>query len=291
MGSEIRDLAAGVIQVEAETIEAAAFVVGRRGGGAEPQIVVESFRHRHRLPARSGLHRVDLGDLRENPFHLSDPPVADQFAGPSVIGAGTIMAAGLQHTPVLADRLDHRLTLSHRESQRLLTVDVLSGAAGHHGDQCVPMIGHHTHYGINIFPRQHVAEIFIRITAAEHPRRLPCRVECVDLLLSRLAAEKLVSTAVAVAGGVHVANGQHLAVVMTKKRRQVDRALVAAADQADVNPIARRRNPQDRRRHNRGSPEDTCGSGRQLQEVAASLPPGTVTLTACTHDVPILQRA
>ena len=144
----------------------------------------------------------------------------------------------------------------------------------HRGHQAVPMVGHHDHHGVDVVAAQHVAEILVRIATLVLARGALGRIVGVDLLLAGLAPAELFGQ-VAVAPGVHVAHGNHLHVVQRQEGGQIDRALVAQADECDVDPVARgpgaqdrrghhRRNRHGRRRHGRGAEELTPSDGRYV---------------------------
>ncbi len=92
------------------------------------------------------------------------------------------------------------------------------------------MVGKHDHHGVDVVASQHVAKVDIRVAALEGAGRHFLGVMLVDLLARRFATQEMLGSGVAVAPSVDIAHRHDLHVVITQDRRQVDPALVAAAN-------------------------------------------------------------
>ena len=208
--AEIGHLAARVVVVEAEAVQAAVLVIGGRRGWAEPCLVVEAFRHGHRLPTGAGAHLVVITDEGRDLLDLADAAVADQLAGEAGDRIGPLVAARLQHPVVPANGLHHLLTLGDGKRQRLLTVDVLAGLGRGDGHQGVPVVGHRDDHGVDVGAGQQIAEVDQRVATLIAGRLLLPGVAILDQLPGRLAPAELLLVIVAVAAAVDVADGHHL---------------------------------------------------------------------------------
>ncbi len=161
---------------------------------------------------------------------------------------------------------DHRLALADRQRHGLFAVDVLAGLRGGDRDQGVPMIGNDDRHGVNVGTRQHVAEVVVRLAAGVSSRGRLRGIIRLDLFLGRLPPQELLGRAVAVAGRVHVADGDDLHVVLLEEGGKIESALIAVADDRHVDAVAGR-GGEDRRRQNPGRADR---QGRGLDEITAA---------------------
>jgi hypothetical protein len=131
------------------------------------------------------------------------------------------------------------------------------------------MIGHDDGHGVDIRPVQKLTKINVGVAALELAAGSLLGVMLVDPLPRGFPSEDLVGVVVTDAAPIHVANGRHSDVVVDQQRRHNPLALVPAADEAHVNPMARRIGPPHARGHQGGNAEGTRGRTHRLQKPAA----------------------
>ena len=134
------------------------------------------------------------------------------------------------------------------------------------------MVGHDDRDGVDIRPGQEFTKINVGVAALELAAAGLLGVMLVDPLLRGFPAEDLVGIVVADAASIHVADGQHLHVVVDQERRHNPLALVPAADQAHVDPIAWRLAPstaKERRRQRKPPPWTRPPFFRKCRRVVA----------------------
>ena len=69
------------------------------------------------------LCRAHIGD---DSFHLADGAALHDFDQAADVRIGAFVAAGLQDSSMLANRLDHRLLIANGQSQRFFAINVLA---------------------------------------------------------------------------------------------------------------------------------------------------------------------
>ena len=141
------------------------------------------------------------------------------------------------------------------------------------------MIGHHDDHGVDVVVGEHFAEVGVGLAALVLAGLGLFGVVGVDRVEPRLAAEELLRILVAVARGVDVADGHDLDVVVPQERRQVERALVAQADEPHVDPVARGERPEGPNGSQRGGQGrhgriNACRGLEELAVVSSSSLPG-----------------
>ena len=176
------------------------------------------------------------------------------------------MASGLQDPLVLAHGVDHRAALPHGERERLFAINVLARRGGHAGHHAMPVVGHDDRHGVDVLARQQFAEIVVGVAALILGSAGLFGVKLVHLLLARFAAEEMAGIAISGAPLIHVANRKDLDVGLLQEGRQIDSALIARADDADVDPIAGSRLSEHRRRH---QPGDAAQGSRGLDKTTS----------------------
>src|SRR5262249_16930296 len=143
---------AGVIVDPAEVDVAARRRVRRFRSWAEPEVVVEAFRHALGFFALAGFAVVGPATRQAaaDRVEFADPSVAHQLAGPPKIAVEALLAARLEDALVLLDRVAHGPALSNCQGERLLTIDVLVGPGGGEDRQGVPVVGGANEDGVNV---------------------------------------------------------------------------------------------------------------------------------------------
>ena len=95
--------------------------------------------------------------------------------------------------------MDNGLLLGNGFRQRLFAIDIFFAARGLGGDQCVPMIRHRDHDGVNVIARQQFPVIMITFAVLG----LIMVVDHADRILQMI--------------GVQITRRHHLAVVFNQK--------------------------------------------------------------------------
>ncbi len=161
-------------------------------------------------------------------LQLADVTIENQLATQAEVPVRALHAARLKDSPVPSDRIDHGPGLGNRLRERLFAIDVLARLGG--PDHCnrMPVVGRGYHHRVDIVSSQQIAKIAISIAAFIQTAFLASVVIFDDLL----AACELEL--------VHVAGGEDLGPRRIQKRSHQMLALLARADKAQRNPLARR---------------------------------------------------
>jgi hypothetical protein len=211
---------------------------------------------RQLLGLEAGQHVA--GEADRDVVQLADLALADELEGAGVVRARALLAAHLHHPVVLASRPHHGPPLGHGQGQRLLDVDVLAGAAGHHRHQRVPVVGRGDDHRVDVLVVEQVAEIPVR-------RGLPA---------GQLHA--LVQV-----GLVDVADGHRLDLGAGQEVLPQRLPLVAAADDADADALAGSRDAAARQGRGR------AGQGQPPGELASIVHDTHTTAAARTVLAPL----
>ena len=175
-------------------------------------------------------------------MHLSDAPIAHQFTGAAKMRIGALLAAGLEHASVLFYRVAHGPPLRNRERKGLLAINVFARFTRFDHGNGVPMVGRGDFNGVYVGAGQQGAKIFVRVAAFIRPCRDLLLVFLIHKAAGRFAPAHAV-VPVACAFPVHVAHGHHLNALVFEKLAQIADALIARADHAQRNAVARRNVP------------------------------------------------
>ena len=160
MRAPAADEAVGVVQHPVRA-PAGAAVLGVRPprGGAEPQLVVQPFRHGDRLQ-RAAFEAV----ARRGDDHLLDfaqPPVADQLAAEPDVAHRPLLRAVLEDAPVALDLAADRGQFLHAHAQRFFHVHVLARADGQQGGRHVPVVGRADGHRVDVVAGEHLPQVAV----------------------------------------------------------------------------------------------------------------------------------
>ena len=92
---------------------------------------------------------------------------------------------------MVPNSLDHFLTITNGQRERLFAIDVLAGLSCHDGHDRVPMIGHHNRYGIDVVSSKDLAEVVVSIAPSIRASPRFLRIISVHPILPRLATQEL----------------------------------------------------------------------------------------------------
>ena len=248
----IGHLSAAVIEDESPGEVAAFLRVGRLGAVAQPHVVVEALGDRHggvdgRVVPHGHVVPLVAGQVDLDGVQLSNPTVADQFAGEARVGPRSLVASGLEHPPVPPDRVVDGFSFGDGVGQRFLAVDVLTGSGGRYRRQTVPVIRRADRNGVDGIVGQQLTEV----------------VELGAILVFVLRVDDS-RGAIAVVG-VDVADRDHLHVAPIEECPHIARTLPAHADAAHYDPFAGRHRSAGaarRRWNDRRQARDTRGRNR-----------------------------
>ena len=138
--------------------DAAFFGVGSPWCGAQPHIVIESFRDRLDRLRRTGL-LPSCGQTDFNGVYFSDSAVSHQFAGIAEIPLRALLAAGQPYHAVSFYSVTNCSTFSDVVGERLLAVNVFACAGGHNGRDCVPMVRRGDCHRVDVIAGDYFAKI------------------------------------------------------------------------------------------------------------------------------------
>ncbi len=143
VGAVVGHLAAGVVVVEPESIEAAFLVVGDEGSGAQPHVIVES--------SGTGIGcQPGPGDLVVEAHVVVTRltwPILPSRTSWQTCWLSRLLRSMLpvcKDPPVLADGLDQAPTWAMVSESGFLAIDVLAGLGGANRHDRVPLVGHDT---------------------------------------------------------------------------------------------------------------------------------------------------
>ena len=164
MGAPIGHAAAGVIperppgsSVDAVTAAASVGMVWRPGGGAEPPVPVEAVGDRLAFLVAVCRKRANVNVDRLDDAFVSIPAGIDRFP---VVSEYPLTAAGYNPT-ITPGGVDHQLAFTECLGLGLLTVDVLSVAAGLDHNDRVPVIRRGAMHSINVIANHDFAEVVV----------------------------------------------------------------------------------------------------------------------------------
>ena len=228
-------------------------VVRPHGSRSQPQIPIQA--------GLGGFFRQVAGNRRAAHGHLgmrhrADHAVAHQFAGGAKFAHGTLHAADLENSIVGAHGLHHRPAFQHGMRHGFLAVNILAGPGRRNGHERVPMIRRGDDDGINILPRQQIAEILVGVAAFVGAGIGVLGVGGFHGLFRQLQP-----------GAVHIAHGEHADVLARETGVHQAVTLLADTDEAEGDLFAGGavRRPQTGRQNERSR----AGDGRRLDKMAA----------------------
>jgi len=127
--------------------------------GAQPHVVIQIRRHRHRLrpsAARiAGQPDLDGGDLAE-------APVAHQLAGAVKLRRGALLRAEQKDAPVPADRVAEEPPLGDGQRGGLLHVHVLARERRFHGGLAVPVVGRRDGHRVDVLAGKQLVIVLVQ---------------------------------------------------------------------------------------------------------------------------------
>jgi len=151
----------GVVVVPAPAErEAAFFGVGSPWCGAQPHIVIKSFRDGLDRLRRTGL-LPSCGQTDFDGVDFSDSAVADEFAGEAEVVLGALLAAGQPYYAVSFYRITNGPTFSDIMCQRLLAMNVLACPGGHNCRDCVPMVRCGYRHRVDVVAGDYFAKVIV----------------------------------------------------------------------------------------------------------------------------------
>ena len=215
-------------------------MIGSKGSGAEPTVVVKTIGDRLRGPVagRSGL--VVGADDGDHAVEATDEAVADQLAGEARLAIGAFVAAGLEDHAAAADGIDDPAAFVDGQGQRFFAVDILARAGGGDGHDGVPVVGDGDDDGVDVGPGEDLAIVDAGKTSSDGTILRLRRIELIDDPLGRFSAKVLGGGFVAVAGPVDIADGPDMDIRQLQKALEVVGSLVARSNHGQNNPIAGR---------------------------------------------------
>src|SRR5262249_50631036 len=83
----------------------------------------------------------------------------DQLARPLIVRPGALLRADLNNALVSPGRVNHPAAFADEKRQGLFDVNILTGLAGEHGLQSVPVVGRRDDHRVNVFAIKQGAEI------------------------------------------------------------------------------------------------------------------------------------
>ena len=203
--------------------------VGLLRGGAEPQVVVEIFGHRHGLGIAAGFVSGGYGDLHV--LEAADTAVAHKLRGTVHMLVRAALAVRPERYPRLLRGIGERAALRDGEGQWFLATDVLAGAHRGQRHRHVPVIRRADQHRIDIVARDDIAPIamcgavLVAVVFVDGPFRIahPPRI--------------------------HIADGGHVAVGRFEERTEVGvEGLAPHTDHADTDAVGRRGGSEQPRR-------------------------------------------
>ncbi len=162
MRAPIGHVAAGIIAEIAPAEWVNLVAVTAEGSRTEPHVPIHALRNGLSWQVAFGRRATDFD---EDFFHFSDETTADEFARDAKSGRGALHGARLQHTPVLADGVDHLAAFANGQGKRFFAVDIFARFRGGASDQRVPVIGRGNNDGVNVVAREDFAEVVVDIAA------------------------------------------------------------------------------------------------------------------------------
>ena len=227
-------------------------VVRPRGSRSQPHIPVQA-RFGGFFREIAGNRRTADRDLRMR--HRADDAVTHQFAGRAKFAHGPLHAANLENSIIGAGGLHHRPAFQHGMRHGFLAINILARPGRRDGHERMPMIRRGNDDGINILPRQQIAEILVGVAAFI---RAPVGVFGVGgfhRLFRQIQP-----------GAVHIAYRQHADVLAREAGMHQAVTLLADADEAERDLFARGavRRPQAGRQNERSR----AGDGRRFDKMA-----------------------
>jgi len=212
---------AGVVVVPSPAEgDAAFFGVGCPWCGAEPHIVIESFRDRLDRLRRTGL-LPSCGQADFNGVDFSDSAIADEFAGEAEVVLRALLAAGQPYYAVAFYRVANCSTFGDVVGERLLTVNVLACPGGHNCRDCVPMVRRGYRHRVDVVSGDYFAKVVVSSA-------IPVAVFFVYYIAG--VVMKL---------GTNVANCNNVNLRLLQESAHVTGAFSAHADAAHYDSIAR----------------------------------------------------
>ncbi len=157
----------------------------------------------------------------------AEDAVAHELGGDAELFRRALLRAGLENAVGLAHLLHELDGLADIVGEGLFAVDIFAGADGGDGDVGVPVVGRGDDNDVDIFAGDDLAEIVIRGAAGVGAAGLG-GVGGVHGFLGVLAA-----------GGVDVADGEHLDIVTVEVAAEMAAHHFAHADAADGEALAR----------------------------------------------------
>ena len=127
-------------------------LVGTRRRGADPEIPVETVRHRCARNAESVFQPCAV-PARQTNFDardLADASVPHQLDGAAHLAARTLPAAGLPHAAVALDGADEGASFAKVVGEGLFAEDVLAAVGGEHADGRVPVVRRGDEDGVDV---------------------------------------------------------------------------------------------------------------------------------------------
>ena len=103
---------------------------------------------------------------------LADPPAADQLAAEAKIRHAPLLRAVLEDAARLAKDLQAGEILLDGQPERLFAVNVLLRPGRKDGDRHVPVVGRGDGHGVDVLPRQNVAEVGVGLALDQPGARL-----------------------------------------------------------------------------------------------------------------------
>jgi len=241
VAAPIGDLAARIVENPSKVHVAAAGGVWSLRGGPEPHVVVEARGNGFGILTMAGLAEVRgaAGETAQHGVEFAETAVANQFAGLTEAGIGTLLRAGLEDALVILNGVDHGAALADGQRQGLLAVNILAGAGGGDGGQSVPMVREGDEHGVDIGAAEQVAEVFVDGATLVDPRLASAAVMPFDEVAGGFAPG---DAAVPVARGlpIDIANGHDLDAFVGEEELEVIEALIATANDAEGDAAARR---------------------------------------------------
>ena len=176
---------------------------------------------------------------------------------------GALLAAALEDALVLLDRVAHGPALGDGQRQRLLAIDVLAGLRRQDDGHGVPVVRRADQDGVDVLAIEQFAEIDEGVAALVLARLLVGGVMLLDETPGRFTAG---DGAIPVAGAfaVDVADGHDLHAVIAEEAAHVVEALIAGADDAEIDALARGRLAL--QAEGRGGDDQRCGGDGGLAE-------------------------
>ena len=219
MRAPVGQHAARIILNPPEVPVTAAFRIRRPRRGADPHIIIETIRNRHRL--RIARRARPARKLDADRMNLTDPAVSNQFTHSVILVYRSILGGPLKDPAVTFHYIAQHPALFDGQ-RRFFALDVFARFGRGDRNRYVPMVRRRNHHRIYIVPCQNLPEIAVR-------RTVGIAVFLVDHVTGDIAVNR-----------IDIANGNSLSIRIAQKVIQVDTSTVTArTNESHRNPPAR----------------------------------------------------